>query len=246
MDAAGAIQEWVHLMSGRIIAIGDIHGCAVALSALIDAIDPRPGDTIIPLGDYVDRGIDSRGVLDQLIALEQCCVLIPILGNHDQMMLHARDGESGYQDWMRIGGAAALDSYDSAGSLANIPPEHFAFLTRCRPYYETETHIFLHANYQPDVPLAEQDDHHLRWLSLRNSIPGRHMSGKIVVVGHTPQPEILDLGYLIDIDTGCCRGGWLTALDPIRGQTWQFNQKGQARTPELDRENPMMMDRPDV
>ncbi|WP_010587226.1 metallophosphoesterase [Schlesneria paludicola] len=233
-------------MSGRIIAIGDIHGCAVALSALIEAIDPRPNDTIIPLGDYVDRGLDSRGVLDQLIDLERRCQLIPILGNHDEMMLHARDSESDFQDWMTVGGAATLDSYGSTGTLAKIPLGHFEFLARCRSYYETETHLFVHANYQPNLPLDQQDDHHLRWLSLRDSIPESHMSGKVAVVGHTPQPDILDLGYLIDIDTGCCRGGWLTALDPVGRQAWQFNERGQARTPELDRENPLIMDRPDA
>ena len=66
----------------RTIAIGDIHGCSIALAILITAIDPKPDDTIIPLGDFVDRGIDSKGVLDQLIALANRCNLIPILGNH--------------------------------------------------------------------------------------------------------------------------------------------------------------------
>ena len=76
----------------RTIAIGDIHGCSIALEALIEAISPQPDDTIIPLGDYVDRGIDSKGVLDRLIELRDRCNLVPILGNHDQMMLHAREG----------------------------------------------------------------------------------------------------------------------------------------------------------
>ena len=75
----------------RTIAIGDIHGCSIALGALIDGNELEPDDTIIPLGDYVDRGIDSKGVLDRLIELRDRCNLVPILGNHDQMMLHARE-----------------------------------------------------------------------------------------------------------------------------------------------------------
>ena len=105
----------------RTIAIGDIHGCSIALEALIEAISPQPDDTIIPLGDYVDRGIDSKGVLDQLIELRDRCNLVPILGNHDQMMLHARDGRSDFQGWLDCGGDAALDSYGSSRKLDLIP-----------------------------------------------------------------------------------------------------------------------------
>jgi len=210
----------------RTIAIGDIHGCSVALSALISAIDPKPDDTIITLGDYVDRGLDSKGVLDQLIALSIRCHLVPILGNHDEMMLHARDSEADLQHWINMGGNVAVASYGDKSTLDQIPTEHFKFLEECVPFYETDTHLFLHANYNPELPLDQQDEHTIRWLSLRDSVPERHFSGKIAVVGHTPQPEILDLGHLICIDTWCCKGGWLTALDVDSGQTWQADSKG--------------------
>ena len=214
----------------RIISIGDTHGCSIALSALIEAIDPQPDDTIIALGDFVDRGIDSRGVLEQLIELRDRCNLVPILGNHDQMMLHARDGRSDFQFWLNCGGDAALDSYGSSGKLSLIPPSHFRFLESCHSYFEVETHLFLHANFKPDVPLEQLDDHTLRWLSLRDYVPPKpHCSGKLAVVGHTPQTEILDLGYLICLDTGCCHGGWLTALDVNSRQVWQVDEKGQSR-----------------
>src|SRR4051794_34181621 len=77
-------------MRGRTIAIGDIHGCSTALDALIHAIRPRPEDVIVALGDYINRGPDARGVLDGLIELGRYCRLIPILGNHEQMLLDAR------------------------------------------------------------------------------------------------------------------------------------------------------------
>ncbi len=76
-------------MRPRTIAIGDIHGCSRALEAVLTAIGPRPDDVIVTLGDYVNRGPDSRAVLDRLIALEGQCTLVPILGNHDQMLLAA-------------------------------------------------------------------------------------------------------------------------------------------------------------
>ena len=164
----------------RIISIGDLHGCSIAFAALIEAINPRSDDTIIPLGDYVDRGIDSKGVLEQLIELRDRCNLVPILGNHDQMMLHARDGRSDFQFWLNCGGDACLDSYGSSGKLNLIPRNHIQFLESCRSYFETDKHIFLHANYKPEVPLEQSDDHTLRWLSLRDYVPPKvHCSGKI-------------------------------------------------------------------
>jgi hypothetical protein len=115
-------------MPVRTIAIGDLHGCSLALAALVEAIDPQPDDTIITVGDYVDRGIDSKGVLDQLIALSNRCRLLPLLGNHDQMMLHARDGKDDFRFWMNCGGITTLDSYGSTGRLDLIPAAHFHFL----------------------------------------------------------------------------------------------------------------------
>lgn len=218
-----------YLMHGRILAIGDPHGCSLALAALLQAIDPQPADTIITLGDYVDRGLDSKGVLDQLIALANRCRLVPLLGNHDQMMLHARSGRDDFRFWMNCGGITALDSYGSSGRIDLIPAAHFRFLERCLPFYETPTHMFLHANYRPDLRLDKQDDHTLRWLSLRDFVPGPHCSGRVAVLGHTPHTEVLDLGHLLCIDTGCYSGGWLTAMDVVSGQVWQVNERGELR-----------------
>lgn len=214
----------------RTIAIGDIHGCSVALKSLIDLIEPQSDDLIVPLGDYVDRGIDSQGVVYQLIKLRDRCRLVPILGNHDEMMLHAKDGRQDFRFWLNCGGDTALDSYGSTSQLNLIPSSHFDFLKSCRPYFETETHLFVHANFKPDVPIDKLDDHTLRWLSLRDYVPAtRHCSGKTLVVGHTPQPEKLDLGFLVCLETGVCDGGWLTALEVHSGLVWQVNEAGEIR-----------------
>jgi serine/threonine protein phosphatase 1 len=217
-------------MPPRTIAVGDIHGCSLALAGLLAALDPRQEDTIITLGDYINRGLDSKGVLDQLIALESRCRLIPLLGNHEEMLLGAREGGDDFEFFMACGGIATLDSYGSTGQLDLIPRDHWSFLKRCRDYFETDRHIFLHANYKPDVSFDRLDSHTLRWLSLRDFVPDRpHCSGKVAILGHTPQSEVLNLGYLKCIDTGCCTGGWLTALEVGTDQVWQVDERGEVR-----------------
>lgn len=227
-------------MRRRTIAIGDIHGCSTALDALIEAIRPRREDVIVALGDFINRGADSRGVLDRLIDLGRRCRLIPILGNHDQMLLDARanrrptewlPGYGPMLQFLEIGGYATLDSYGRGRDLSLIPDEHYEFLESCLDYHETDTHIFVHANYFPDIPMAEQPVGMLRWESLRQTTPGPHDSGKTVIVGHTSQKsgEILDLGHLICIDTYCHGGGWLTGLDVDSGEVWQADRDGRRR-----------------
>ena len=147
----------------RTIAIGDIHGCSNALASLLQAINPLPDDTIITLGDYVNRGIDSKGVLDTLIELSGCCRLIPILGNHDEMMLAARGSKSAFRHFLEFGGIETLDSYGDSGQISLIPDEHFKFLNSCLPWFETDTHFFTHGNYDPNLPLDQQRDRTLRW-----------------------------------------------------------------------------------
>jgi len=205
----------------RTIAIGDIHGCSNALVSLLRAIDPQPDDTIITLGDYVDKGHDSKGVLNMLIKLSERCRLVPILGNHEEQMLRARNDTAEFKRWMEFGGIVTIDSYGSSGHIDLIPDEHFDFLESCVPYFETGTQFFTHGNYDPDLPLDQQDGRMLRWLSLRDFAPRPHCSGKIAVVGHTPQPEVLDPGHLICLDTGCAYGGKLTAMEMVSGKVWQ-------------------------
>ena len=145
----------------RTIAIGDVHGCSPALEAILQAIDPQPDDTLVTLGDYVDRGPDSRGVIERLLAVAKRCRLIPILGNHEEMMLAVVDGQLPPDDWLRCGGQATVDSYgESEPGVPALPREQESFLRRCEPYYETDTHLLLHANYDPQLPLAEQSSLH--------------------------------------------------------------------------------------
>ncbi|MEQ8791784.1 MAG: metallophosphoesterase family protein [Pirellulaceae bacterium] len=213
----------------RTIAIGDIHGCSQALTALLDAIQPRPNDVIVTLGDYVDRGPDSRGVLEQLIQLGDRCRHKPLLGNHELMMLEALQEDESLDFWLECGGRQTLASY--GGSPAAIPASHLDFLRGCRRFHQSPTHIFLHANYFSDVELADQPDLMLFWEHLSFLVPAPHASGKRVIVGHTPQAsgEILDLDHVVCIDTYCVGGGWLTALEAETGRIWQADREGALR-----------------
>lgn len=218
-------------MSGRTIAIGDVHGCSAALAALVGAIDPGPGDTIVTLGDYINRGPDSRGVLETLIDLSGRCRLLPLLGNHDEILLDVLAGRRGLHVWLSMGGLATLTSYGPGCDPAAIPEAHLKFLEGCLPYFEASDHIFVHANYWPELPMAEQPPWLLRWESLRERLPGPHASGKRVIAGHTSQKtgEVLDLEYLVCIDTYCHGGGWLTALEVGTGRLWQARRDGTLR-----------------
>lgn len=225
-------------MPGRTIAIGDIHGCAQALGSLLEVIEPERDDVIISVGDYVNRGPDTRGVIERLIALEGHCTLVPLLGNHDQMLLDALAGQAqAFSIWMRMGGGSTLLSYGASpggvtrNELGRIPAEHVAFLKRCRAFLETESHIFLHAKYDPQLPMDRQPDWLLRWETLRDGIPTPHISGKPVIAGHTSQKdgEMLDAGHLVCIDTYCHGGGWLTAIEAHTHQVWQADRQGKVR-----------------
>jgi serine/threonine protein phosphatase 1 len=221
----------------RIIAIGDIHGCALALEALVGAIDPDQHDIIVPLGDYIDRGPDSKGVIEQMIALAKRTQLVPLIGNHEVMMLSSLDSvrsgrfSSATHMWLSCGGQETMESY--GGHPDDVPDEHIQFLKDCRRYYETDSHMFVHANYDSKNPLDQQNERTLLWTHLTISLPKPHVSGKTVVVGHTPQPsgEILDLGHVIGIDTFCVGSGWLTAIDVLTMDVWQADKDGCLREP---------------
>jgi len=215
----------------RLLAIGDIHGCSAALEALVEAAELGEGDRLVTLGDYVDRGPDSRGVIDKLLELEASGRLIPLLGNHEEMMLGALRGGYPRHAWLQYGGAQTLESYSYEGGLEDIPVEHVAFLDRCLPYFEVADVFFTHANYVVGEPLERQPAEALRWQSLHEHFPGPHLSGKRAIVGHTAQKtgEVLDADHLWCIDTYCHGGGWLTMCDVATGDFWQADASGRLR-----------------
>ena len=217
--------------SGRLIAIGDVHGCCHALDTVLDAIVPVADDRIVFLGDLVDQGKESKEVLERIIRLQQECHVVLIRGNHEEMMFAAKESEAALRYWERCGGVATLNSYRFGGNLNDIPPEHWALLETCVPYYETDDFIFTHANYLADTPMSEQPEYTLRWALFDPPKERPHFSGKTVVVGHTEQKnaEILDLGFAMCIDTACWKYGWLTAIDAPSREHWQASRWGVLR-----------------
>jgi serine/threonine protein phosphatase 1 len=216
----------------RHLAIGDIHGCITALKTLVDFVAPRPSDTIVTLGDYIDRGPDSRAVLDFIINLDEMHQLIPLRGNHEIMMLDARQKKSWLASWLSYGGEATLQSY--GGSFADVPYAHYDFLeNRLVSYNECETHFFVHAFAESHLALEEQSDATLYWRKYQNPQP--HCSGKIMVCGHTAQQsgQPSNDGHSVCIDTWAHGGGWLSCLDVASGTLWQANEAGETRQLDL-------------
>ncbi len=218
-------------MSDRLIAIGDIHGCSTALRTLLETIDPDPNDTVVTLGDYVDRGPDSRGVIETLVEWGAKTRLVGILGNHEEMMLEVVQQGAPHHDWLRFGGIDTLDSYGFDGDLGFLPEQHVNFFASLGDYFESDDYFFTHAAYDPELPLEQQPIELLRWYHLTAGLPPKHQSGKTAVVGHTANKdgEILDAGHIICLDTFCYGGGWLTAMEMRTRQLWQADQSGQLR-----------------
>lgn len=216
----------------RTIVIGDIHGCLKALETLLQAMDLQPSDTVITIGDYVDRGPDSKGVIDRLILLKDQVNLVPLLGNHEEMMIEALDKQGEPYAWFMHGGAKTMESYGFEGDTSVVPPSHLEFLRGLKPYHESDTHFFVHANYDPRLPLEDQPAQLLRWVKLTERMPGPHRSRKKAIVGHTHDPEgqIFRLPHLICIDTYCYGGRWLTAMDVQSEAIWQANPEGELIT----------------
>jgi serine/threonine protein phosphatase 1 len=217
-------------MPARTIAIGDIHGCDVALAALVDMLQPAADDTLVILGDVVDRGPGSRQAVEQLLELQQRCRLVLIMGNHDEMMIEAMRRGNAIRAWLQFGGQQAVESY--GGDPGDIPNEHLEFLEAGLNYWETETEIFVHGNLEPGVPLEQQDPEWMRWTHLSGA-EQPHPSGRRVICGHTSLkngvPGIVE-GWVC-IDTFAFGGQPLTALDVGSDLVYQADQQGQRWEP---------------
>lgn len=220
----------------RTLAIGDIHGCNTALTRLLREVQPARDDRIIFLGDYIDRGPDSRKVIETLLELKKICSSVFLRGNHEVMMLDGREDFLKSNIWHSYGGLETAFSYGShfgQGWVEAIPPSHWAFFEQTARYLETERHIFVHACLDPALDLADQPDWLLFWEYFDKIRP--HKSGKRVICGHSVQHtgQIKDLGFAACIDTGAAVGGWLTCLDVDSGKYWQASEKGATRTGAL-------------
>jgi len=201
-----------------IFAIGDIHGCANELRQLLNQL-PQDSDTkYVFLGDYVDRGPDSREVIETILELSTRSTVVPLLGNHEAMFLDfLRDPESKAAAMFVLnGGSATLASYSNNRDEYSIPDSHISFLQSLHVMHETDQNVFVHAGL-PQIPLEEidpEDDEHfatMLWTRGR-FLKTSYEWGKVIVHGHTPVRRVTQWPNRINIDTGCVYDGRLTAL----------------------------------
>jgi serine/threonine protein phosphatase 1 len=209
---------------GRLLAIGDIHGCRRALQMLLKKIAPDRRDRIVFLGDYIDRGPDPRGVIETLLALHRRvprCIFL--LGNHERMLLDVLAGRN-LPLYLANGGLVTLLAYLEGGTL-HLPASHRRFLAGLRPIYETGQHIFVHAGLWPGRHQSLQTEEDLLWIRdafLTSSFDW----GKTIVFGHTPLRKPCIRPRRIGLDTGAVYGGSLTGCDLTTRRILQSREPG--------------------
>jgi serine/threonine protein phosphatase 1 len=202
--------------SERLFIVGDIHGCLDPLKRMMDKIDWRPEeDGLIFLGDYIDRGVDSRGVVDYIIEISNSSPLVQcLMGNHENILLDFLS--SGDPRLLLLnGGMTTLESYqvEKRGEKeALIPPEHVAFLEDLYLYIELDDYYVVHAGFRPGVEINEQATEDLIWIR-EPFIFSDYDFGKKVIFGHTPLAEPLVMDNKIGLDTGAVYGNKLTCLE---------------------------------
>jgi len=215
--------------------IGDIHGCPDELRYLIEALPLARGDRVVFLGDYIDRGPDSRGVVSFLIALQSFHREIDFVflkGNHEDMLLSYLGLSGQHGDMFLLnGGKATFESYGIAASrpstqevLSVIPAEHLAFFERLETYHVMDPFLCVHAGVHPQKTLGEQTDEELFWI--RNTfIYSSHILPYTICFGHTPQPTVFyDLPYKVGLDTGLVYGNMLTCLEVDEKVLYQISR----------------------
>jgi serine/threonine protein phosphatase 1 len=203
--------------------IGDIHGCPDELTRLVDKLPLNSSDRLIFLGDYVDRGPDSKGVISYLIELQRTCpaTVVFLKGNHEDMFLAYMGFPGKYGDmFLYNGGSATLMSYGatphnqtSADILLVIPPPHIKFLKDLEITYCAGDFLCVHAGVNPVKPLEMQDEEEMLWIR-DEFILKPHDLPYTVVFGHTPQEQVLfHLPYKVGLDTGLVYGNRLSCLE---------------------------------
>ncbi|MEO6028604.1 MAG: metallophosphoesterase family protein [Candidatus Binatia bacterium] len=224
-----------------LFAIGDLHGCPEELQVLLDAIAPGPDDTLVFLGDYVDRGLGVRVLVDRLLRLQGEDVgTIFLRGNHEDMLLaHLGLGGRHGDAYLENGGGATLASYGVPAGTAGqamaalLPTDHVAFFQATQLHHLAPPFLFVHAGIRPGLRLEEQDPDDLLWI--REDFFSRpHDLPYTVVFGHTPTREArIDLPYRIGLDTGLVYGNKLSCLD-VEGQRLLQVMRGTRRVATRD------------
>ena len=201
----------------NLYAIGDIHGQRGMLDLLIEKVPFEKDDEIVFIGDYIDRGLDSRGVVEAVLEFKLTYPNTTCFrGNHEDMFLDYIKEEERYPKgiFTMNGGVETLDSYgiDPRVGPLKVPPLHMDFFEDLGYMHEAGGFIFVHAGLKPGVPLEEQSERDMLWIR-EDFFYAEVDFGRPVVFGHTPMPDVLDrLPLLLGIDTGAAFAGSLTCV----------------------------------
>ena len=217
-----------------VYAIGDLHGRSDLMDRMLIRIDEdaavRPAEcqTLVYLGEYVDRGHDARGVIERLIegppeGFEQVC----LMGNHESWLLDFLEHAQAGAGWLMNGGVATLASYgvpfshggnwmerleDARAAFAEaLPPEHFSFLNNLRYLWRAGDYVFVHAGVRPGVPLGDQDPEDMVWIR-EEFLDASTDFGAVIIHGHTIRDYPEERANRIGIDTGAFATGCLTCV----------------------------------
>lgn len=230
-----------HLPDGeRIYAIGDIHGRLDCLDSIMsqiaydEASRGKADTTIVFLGDLIDRGAESRGVIERAMRISETYKTVFLMGNHEEILIRAWEGDSRAAALLhRVGGRETVMSYGvpasdyDAGDVGElvtlvgdrIPPEHIAFLSAFRDSHAQGDYLFVHAGIRPGVPLSAQDPLDMRWIR-REFLDDNRDHGPMVIHGHSITEDIDLQANRIGIDTGAFASGKLTAIGIEGAERW--------------------------
>jgi diadenosine tetraphosphatase ApaH/serine/threonine PP2A family protein phosphatase len=202
--------------NGRTFIVGDVHGCLDMLKRLMGSIGWNPeADRLIFLGDFIDRGTQSRGVVEYVLEISRLSERVEcLMGNHERILLDFMDGKD-MNTFFLNGGLATLNSYRTeqqkyGGFL--IPDEHLSFFHSLKLLIELDDYFVVHAGFRPGVRIENQSTEDLLWI--RDSfIFSNYFFGKRVIFGHTPFAQPLVMENKIGLDTGAVYGNKLTCLE---------------------------------
>jgi len=216
------------VMNNRFFAIGDIHGCFDSFKDLIEnEIKLQKNDTLVLLGDYIDRGLKSKEVIDYIINLqEQSYTVFPLIGNHEVMMLDSLKNEKTKELWIQNGGKETLKSFN-INSISELSNKYLDFFENLPYYYMHENYLFVHAGFNDNIINPFEDKYSMVWHS-RQSYLNPLFAKKIIIHGHRPvttnfcNQQLKERKQVINIDTGCVYNdkkgyGKLTAIEIYSG-----------------------------
>ena len=200
-------------MKEKLYAIGDIHGCINELRQLVESIARiMPGDAVVFLGDYIDRGENSREVIDYIMDMRNSGMDITTLrGNHEEMLIETYENDNKWYNWLLNGGSSTLDSF-GIKNVKDLPREYVAFFYGLRYYYIRENYIFVHAGFNDDLENPFEDTNEMVW-TRRENYRNPALKDFTIIHGHTPvaldvsSALIKDHSRVLNIDTGCVYAG---------------------------------------